>query len=73
MSHSFTPTWEHWPTLETREQLCDCADLAYRSAVFDFDGFSLAGGLLAMYAWRSYVCTRCNANIIAFTGLSRLQ
>jgi NADH dehydrogenase FAD-containing subunit len=29
--------------------------LAYigNSAVFDYDGFSLAGGLLAMYAWRS--------------------
>jgi NADH dehydrogenase len=26
-----------------------------RSAVFDYEGYSLAGGLLAMYAWRSYV------------------
>ena len=25
------------------------------SAVFDYEGYSLAGGLLAMYAWRSYV------------------
>lgn len=31
--------------------LSDPADGA--SAVFDYDGFSLAGGLLAMYAWRS--------------------
>jgi hypothetical protein len=30
-------------------------DLANDSAVFDYDGWSLAGGLLAMYAWRSYV------------------
>jgi len=25
------------------------------SAVFDYEGYSLAGGLLAMYAWRSWV------------------
>ena len=24
-------------------------------AVFDYEGYSLTGGLLAMYAWRSYV------------------
>jgi hypothetical protein len=24
-------------------------------AVFDYEGLSFAGGLMAMYAWRSYV------------------
>ena len=48
------------------------------SAVFDYEGYSLAGGLLAMYAWRSYVyfillflpLTSCSRAISAMNHLS---